>query len=151
MRDDLSEGLNKTLTIARTEQLRVYRQAGLDQYKASGVVEGQKRLAAHDGRVCAACIADEGTVYPLEATISDHPQGRCTAVPMVRDMPEVKWLSGEAWFRQQERATQLSILGKGRLDAYEAGQFKFADLVVHRQDATWGGSIVPRGLKELVQ
>ena len=76
MRDDLAGGLNKALVIARTEGLRPYREVGRSQYEKSGVVTGQKRLCGHDGRVCAACLADEGTVYGLREVISDHPQGR---------------------------------------------------------------------------
>lgn len=150
MRDDLSGGLQKALVIARTEQLRVYREVGRRQYEASGVVKGQKRLTAHDGRVCAACIADEGTLYGLGEVISDHPQGRCTSVPVVKGMPEVKWLSGEDWFRTQDETTQRGILGGGHFDAWQDGAFGFGDLVTHKRDAVWGGSITPTPLGELV-
>jgi len=150
MRDSLAGGLTKALTIARSEQMRVYRQAGLDQYKASGVVQGQKRLAAHDSRVCAACIADEGTLYSLEATISDHPQGRCTAVPLVDGMPEIHWLSGEAWFRTQPEGVQRSILGPGKFDAWRDGQFEFGALATPTFDETWGAGLRPTSLADLL-
>ncbi len=146
----LSGGLQKALVIARTEQLRVYRQASVDQYKASGVVSGQRRLAAHDARTCAACIADEGTLYGIDAVIADHPQGRCTGVPVVVGLPDVEWLSGEAWFRQQPRETQASILGNGRLEAWEGGAFEFGDLVTRTRDAVWGDGVVPTPLARLV-
>lgn len=149
MRDDLAGGLQKALEIARTEQLRVYREVHRSQYEASGVVRGQKRLTAHDDRVCPACIADEGTVYPLNVILSDHVQGRCTSVPVVEGLPEVTWLSGEDWFRGQDEGVQRSILGNGRYEAWREGQFEFGQLVTHQEDATWGGSIVPTALKEL--
>ena len=151
MRDALAGGLNKALVIARTEQLRVYRQASVDQYRASGVVRGQKRLTAHDDRVCAACIADEGTVYSLEATIPDHPQGRCTSVPIVDGMPEISWLSGEAWFRTQPEGVQRSILGPGKLAAWQDGQFDFGALATPTYDDTWGGGLRPTSLADLVR
>lgn len=77
MQNDLSEGLNKALQIARTESMRAYRTTQVTQYRESGVVRGIKRVCAHDDRVCAACLADEGTIYPLDAQIPDHVQGRC--------------------------------------------------------------------------
>lgn len=150
MMNDLAEGLNKALLISRTEQLRVYRQAAIGQYQDSGVVRGQKRLTAHDPRVCAACIADEGTVYPITATIPDHPQGRCTGVPVVIGLPEVTWEGGEDWFRNQPRGTQVSILGSGRLGAWEDGAFGFGDLVTRTRDDVWGAGLVPTPLKDLV-
>jgi hypothetical protein len=150
MRDDLAEGLNKAMVIARTEQMRVYREVSRQQYEYSGVVKGQKRLTAHDGRVCPACIADEGTVYPLGSTISDHPQGRCTSVPIVVGLPEVEWTGGEQWFRQQDGATQRAILGPGRFEAWQAGQFEFAALTTHTYDPTWGGGVRPTPLEQLV-
>jgi SPP1 gp7 family putative phage head morphogenesis protein len=107
MRDNLTGGLQKALVIARTEQLRVYRYAAIQQYQASGVVLGHKRLTAHDSRVCIGCLADEGTVYPITEAIPDHPNGRCTGVPVVRGMPEVQWQAGEGSFAAGTRAKSL--------------------------------------------
>ena len=150
MRDDLAGGLQKALVIARSEQLRAYRETNRAQYEHSGVVIGQKRLVTHDGRTCAACIADEGTLYDLRDIISDHPQGRCTSVPVVKGMPEVQWLSGEAWFRTQDEAVQRSILGDGRYEAWRDGRIEFSAMATHTYDETWGGGITPTPLSELV-
>jgi len=149
MRDDLAGGLQKALVIARTEQMRVYRQVSAEQYVRSGVVTGQKRLTAHDDRVCAACIADEGTVYPVGEPIPDHPQGRCTGVPVVKGVKPVTWLAGEAWFREQGGATQAAILEKGRFAAWKDGAFAFKDLVVPTYDETWGAGLAVAGLGTL--
>ncbi len=150
MMGGLAEGLNKALVIGRTEGLRPYRQMSLDQYKASGVVEGQKRLSAHDGRVCAACIAADGTIYLLIETIPDHPQGRCTSVPIVKGIPEPTWMSGEAWLKEQLESTQIRILGSGVHKAWKGNEFPFDALIHRTDDPTWGGSITPTPLKELV-
>ena len=150
MRDDLAGGLNKALVIARTEGLRPYREASRAQYEASGVVTGQKRLCAHDGRVCGACLADEGTVYGLGEVIPDHPNGRCTGVPIVTGMPETRWTAGEGWFQEQPQEVQVSILGQAKWQAYQEQRFKFADLVTHTHDATWGGGLTPTPLSKLV-
>jgi len=150
MRDDLAGGLQKALTIARTEQLRVYRQLHADSYAASNVVRGQKRLTAHDGRVCAACLADEGTIYSVYEILPDHVMGRCTSVPVLDEGPQVDWLSGEDWLKTQPIDVQQAIMGKGRWEAYNRGEFAFGDIVRHTHDSVWGGGIGVRNLSDLV-
>ena len=149
MREGLSLGLNRTLTIARTEQLRVYREANRDSYIASDVVEGYRRLSAHDGRVCAGCLLDEGTFYRNDEVMPEHPNGRCTMVPVVAGFPPVEWKKGADWFREQTPAMQQKILGKGRFAAWQDGQFDLDQLVVVKPNAIWGDSIGPTALKEL--
>jgi SPP1 gp7 family putative phage head morphogenesis protein len=157
MRDDLAEGLQKALTIARTEQLRVYREASRLQYRESGIISGYKRLTAHDDRVCAACLADEGHLYVLEDAMEDHPQGRCIAVPVVDwmaiagvELEPIEWLRGEEWLLTQGEGVQLSILGRGHYDAWQAGAFEFGQLVTRTFDPVWGGGLRVTPLKELL-
>jgi len=151
MQDDLSAGLNKALQIARTEQLRVYRTAQATQYRDSGVVSGIQRLCAHDGRVCAACLADEGRVYPADAMIPDHVQGRCGQVPvLIGDEPR-EWLAGEEWLLTQDPDVQRGILGAGRYDLWQAGQLDFQDIVRHTEHPTWGANIGVRPLQEMAK
>lgn len=145
----LSQGLNRTLTIARTEQLRVYRDAGRQQYQNSGVVTGYRRLATHDDRVCPACLMAEGTQYLLDEALDEHPNGRCAQVPIVKDLPQVRWTAGPAWFNQQDAATQRAILGPGRYDAWRAGEFDLNALISRRPDDTWGASLQPTPLRDL--
>lgn len=142
MRNDLAGGLNKAMIIARTEQLRVYRQVSAQSYERSGLVKGQKRLTAHDDRVCIGCLADEGTVYPVTEPIPDHPNGRCTGVPSVKNMPEVNWLSGEDWLKTQPEETQVVILGDKRYNKWKDGA-DFKGFSVLKKDAVWGDSVVP--------
>jgi SPP1 gp7 family putative phage head morphogenesis protein len=141
MRDNLTGGLQKALVIARTEQLRVYRYAAIQQYQASGVVLGHKRLTAHDSRVCIGCLADEGTVYPITEAIPDHPNGRCTGVPVVRGMPEVQWQAGEAWLRAQPEETQRAIMGAARWELWQAGDAKFGDFSQRTFSREWGAGV----------
>ena len=152
MRDGLGLGLNQALTVARTEQLRVYRESNRMQYEASGVVEGYKRISARDERVCPACLmADDGTIYPLDHAFDEHPQGRCTLVPVVSGLPEVTWTSGQEWFEQQDAAVQESILGKDYYEGWQNGQFNLTELVTRRYDETWGGALVTTPLNKLTQ
>jgi len=70
-------GLDRALTIARTEQLRAFRMASTAQYRESGIVKGFKRLATHDTRTCLACLMSDGEVFDSAEELSDHPNGRC--------------------------------------------------------------------------
>lgn len=149
MRDDLSQGLQKALVISRTEQLRAYRTANVQSYQASGAVRGQMRLSGHDSRVCGACVSDEGTIYPIDDVIPDHPQGRCTGVPIVNGAKIPEWTKGEDWFKIQDEATQRSILGPGKFDAYKEGRFGFAELKQSTKSATWGEGVKVASLKDL--
>ena len=148
MRDCLAEGLQKALVIARTEQLRVYRMAGVEQYKASGIVEGQKRLCAHDGRVCGACLGDDGTIYTLDEIIPDHPNGRCTSVPLVMGMPEPEWEVGAQWLATQDRDIQRSVLGP-LWEPWHDGQVDLRQLAVRTDHEIWGGGLRLPSFKEL--
>ncbi len=142
--------LDRMMVIARTEQLRAYRSANLDSYRESGVVTSYKRLATHDSRVCAACLMDEGHVYTLDEEMPEHPQGRCTLVPVVDGMPEPQWKQGQEWFEEQDPATQKDILGKGRYYAWQNGDFALSDLVTVKPNAVWGDSLQVTPLRDLV-
>lgn len=148
IRDDLSGGLNKALQITRTEQIRSYRQAAADQYKASGIVTQVKRLCAHNERTCIACLADEGKLYPADEPLPDHVQGRCTGIPVVPGA-DIKFQTGEDWLKSEPESVQRFIMGKGRFEAWKAGDAKFSDFVTHTDNETWGGGITPTPLKAL--
>lgn len=141
MQDALGGGLNNALRISRTEQLRVFRETAYQSYAESGVVIGYRRLTAHDARVCPACLSREGEFYPVGVTMPEHPQGRCTPVPVVRGAPRPDWLKGEDWFNTQPRETQLSIMGPGRLAKWEAGRLAFSRMAKVVPNAIWGDSL----------
>ncbi|HEX9597196.1 MAG TPA: hypothetical protein VF982_09990, partial [Anaerolineales bacterium] len=127
MKNGFGVGLKRALNIARTEQLRAYREASRLNYERSGVVRGYRRLSARDSRVCPACLmADDGTVYPLEAPFEEHPSGRCALVPALLNLPDVRWQSGPEWFLTISESAQAAILGPGRFEAWQAGQYVLA-------------------------
>ena len=150
MEGRLAGGLQKALVIARSEQLRVYRMAAAEQYRISGVVSGQRRLCAHDDRVCVGCLADEGTIYPVGTPMTDHPNGRCTGVPVVMGMPPVTWTGGETWLKQQDEGTQQQILGGERWELWQAGQVAFSRFTTPTYNPVWGGGVTPTPISELV-
>jgi SPP1 gp7 family putative phage head morphogenesis protein len=141
MAQGMARSRDRMEVIARTEALRTYKEANRQSYIASGVVRSYKRLATHDSRVCAACLLDEGTEYALGEEMPEHPQGRCTLVPVVDGVPQPKWVQGAEWFVEQPPATQTAILGKGRYEAWQRGAFDLGELVTVRPNATWGPSL----------
>lgn len=150
VRDGFSQSLNRMLNIARTEQLRVYRESSRMAYQASGVVGSYRRLATRDARTCVGCLMSDGQEYQLDQPLDEHPQGRCTLIPNVNGLPPVNWTKGPDWFLQQSPATQRSIMGPGKYDAWQAGQFNLDQLVSVRRNDTWGDSVQPTPLRDLV-
>lgn len=149
MREQMATGLERALTIARTETLRTYRAASDEQYRESGVVLGKRRLVAKFG-ACAACLARDNELVPLDEPAYDHPNGRCTFIPVVDGMPAPQWQKGPEWFREQPEAYQRQILGQGRYEAWKDGKFDFADLARDSHSQVWGRSLGVRPLKDLV-
>lgn len=142
MREGLQQGaLQRCLTIARTEQLRVYRQASLETYRASGVVRGYKRLAAKQVRTCISCLVADGRFYALDEEFDEHPNGRCTLVPVVMGVDEPTWESGLAWLERQPEAAQKQVMGLARWDLWKNGRVSLGEMVERHEHPVWGGSL----------
>lgn len=151
MRDRFGANLNHALTVARTEQLRVFRSATLAGYRESGVVEGWMRISARNEHVCAGCLmADNGQVYPTKQDYQAHPECHCASIPVVEGLSRLSWESGEEWFLRQGEGMQRTILGKGRFAAWQEGRYGLGQLVKTVRDPVWGEAVVPRPLRELV-
>ncbi len=151
MADGLADGLQKALVIARSEQLRVYRHATVEQYRASGVVQAFRRLASKSDRTCLACLMADGEVIPLGQEMYDHPNGRCTSVPILIAQPMPQWETGRQWLEGLGAEKQREFMGDRLYEAWRHGQgFDLAQLVRVTYDATWGKSLGVRSLSELV-
>jgi hypothetical protein len=146
MVDGLSLGLNRALNIARTEQLRVFREATRDSYKQSRIVSGYRRLATHDSRVCAGCLFSEGDFYILEEHFYEHPQGRCALLPEIINVDSIRWQTGQEWFASQDPFIQEKIVGAERLNLWKKGEVQLTDMVSLRENTKWGNSLVPTPL-----
>ena len=151
MRQGVDGGLNRLMMISRTEQLRAYRTATLDRYRASGVVAGYRRVAAKQERTCVACLVEDGKFYELSIEFQDHVNGRCSLVPILSGHEDdlLGRQSGREWFEAQDAEAQQRIMGQGKWDAWQAGKFGLDDLVTHPTSATWGTSIGVTPLKDL--
>ena len=145
----LGQTFTRMATIVRTEQLRVYRVTTLQSYRQGNVVIGYRRLSARDSRTCPGCLMADGRFYPLDHTFDQHPNCRCAAIPVLRSVPPVQFETGQQWFTRQPERTQRAILGKGRFEAWQAGDATLDDMVTVRPNATWGDAIVPTPVRDL--
>lgn len=151
MRLGLGQSFTRMQTIARTEQLRVYRETTLASYGASNVVIGYRRLSARDDRVCPACLMADGRFYRVEDGFDEHPNGRCALIPVLRNVQPVAFQTGQQWFAQQPEATQRRILGAGRYDAWSSGRASLDDMVSRDWSDDWGGSLRATRVRDLAR
>jgi SPP1 gp7 family putative phage head morphogenesis protein len=145
----LGQSFTRMQTIYRTEMLRTYRETTLASYANSRVVVGYKRLSARDDRVCPACLMADGRVYRVEDGFDEHPNGRCTLIPILANVPPVRFQTGQEWFRQQPEATQRRILGAGRFDLWRSGDASLDDMISRDWSDDWGGSLRPTRVRDL--
>ena len=163
LRAEYGMGLTRSLTIARTEQLRAYRTANDEIFKRSEVVAEKERVGTLDSRSCLACVMLDGTRYPVDEPMDDHPRGLCVFVPITKswaemgiDAPEPDFSRelAQDWFQRQDEATQQqmmsSSIGKDAYAAWKAGQFTLADIPKLRKNSVWGNAWSPKGLAELI-
>lgn len=149
MIDGTAEALNHSLTVARTEQLRVYREASRQQYETSGLVPSYRRLCAKNANTCAMCFALDGELYPTSELMHVHPNDRCTMVPNVVGMPRVDWETGEQWLKKQDPELREQILGQGASTMWNAGDIELQDLVTKVEHPDWGPSLQRTPLQNL--
>ena len=149
MRSAFAGNLYRARSIARTEVLRSYRTAALRNYRANDdVVKGWVWHAALTARTCAACWAMHGTVHGLDERLDDHPNGRCSAVPLTRSWAELGYKSvpetstrirpGEVVFWSLPETEQLQIVGSSKLAALQEGRIELVDLVQRHRSERWG-------------
>lgn len=138
----------KALTIARTETLRSYRSASLENYRANAdVVSGWVWLAELDADTCPVCWAMHGTVHGLEEEFGSHPQCRCSPSPLV---PGVEAPArGVDLFEQLPEPEQQQVLGPASYELYRQGRLGLEDLVGYRDDPDWGPVRYRRSLEAI--
>jgi hypothetical protein len=151
IRDGLAAGLNHVLLVARDQQIRAYREAGRQAYERSGVVEAYRRLCAKSTRTCLACLAMDGTIWPVSELMALHPQDRCSQIPIVNGLPPVRFQTGREWFMNQPEATQRRMMGPGTFEAWQAGRFDFRQLATVKDHPVWGPSARVTALRDLLR
>lgn len=154
-------GLARAMNIARTEMLDAHREAAR-QFRVANpdTVQGWKWLATLDARTCPSCLAKNGTEYgPDEPGPLDHPQGRCTGVPVTvswKDLgytnvtePPDTFPDARDWYDSLPDSDKLAVMGQTRAELLSVGDIGWEDLSARRQTPDWRDSYAPTALKEL--
>jgi SPP1 gp7 family putative phage head morphogenesis protein len=160
--DAFNGGRNRALVIARTEMLSAHREAGWAQDKAnSKVLAGWQWVAALDRRTCPSCLAQHGSMHPVdEPGPNDHQQGRCARVPVAKSWRELGFALDEpagilpdsrTWFDNQPDETRVAIMGQKRLDLLDSGKASWNDLTTKRITPGWRDSWAPTPVKDLLK
>lgn len=141
---------NRALVIARTLQLQTWRDATMLHYQAnSHIVRYMIRIAALDGRTCLACVALHGTRLEHGESLSDHYNGRCTAIGVTefvrRDIE-----TGEEWLRRQPRDFQQDLMGGAAWRAWMARALELMDFVEEVNDPLFGEMIREASLRGIL-
>lgn len=153
-------GLTRARNIARTELVDASREAALRSRKANAdTLTGWRWHADLSARTCPSCLAQHGSLHPLdEPGPHDHQQGRCTAVPVAKtwrdlgidlDEPGDDWPDAREWFDQQPPEVQERIMGKERLARLQDGRETWDNLSTRVSTAGWRDShhVTPLGRK----
>ena len=150
MAEAMSGNLQRAFLVARTEQMRAFRSAQVQEYRESGVVRGYRRRAALSGRTCLACLMEDGKFYDTLEQYSDHPGGRCSAEPVLMYYHTNPAKTGREWFESLTADKQREIMGEGHFRAWKDGAFSLDAVSRIHNHPTWGESpqVVP--LKELL-
>lgn len=154
-------------TLMRTLQMNAFRQAQAELQKQNrDILSHQIRIAALDGRTCLACVAAHGTRLAVGEPVLDHPNGRCTAIAvvkgreaptMVRYTPDGRRVganTGEEWFKaltpaQQEELVR-SVASGAAWRAIQSGEIGLPAFVGQGATELFGPHIYQRSLKEIL-
>ncbi|HOM83932.1 MAG TPA: phage minor head protein [Armatimonadota bacterium] len=151
-------GMTRALRICRTEMLRAYREATRANYQANSDIIAGWIWHAHLGpRTCMACWMMHGTVHPLDEPLFDHPNGRCTMLPLLKPLPELGGVSlmpgitpGKEAFLSLPAERQMAIMGADYYHAWKKGLVSLDDMVEVRESRRWGRSIGVPSLRRLL-
>ena len=150
LRDTLKVPLSRAKTIARTEAMRAYREGTRQEYQANdATVRGWIWVSALDKTTCASCIAQHGSLHPLDEQMSSHPSCRCVMAPQSVSWRDLGFTqigdpapieTGPHWFNRQDSATQAAIVGPTKHRAIRGRQITLPDLVERSTSPAWGPS-----------
>lgn len=160
IRDQMGGNLTRALLISRTEALRAYRMASLQNYAANAdVVKGWKWSATTDSVTCLACLALDGQEFSVdEQFMKAHPNCRCSPEPVTvsyKDMgldvrePGPRPTAAE-WFESLPESEQRQYFSGAAWKAYQDGAVTLKDFIGEQQSDEWGPSYVENSLKGIL-
>lgn len=150
IQDNFGRGLTDALRNTRTVQIYSYRDAARANYMATGFVEGWIWHAHFDDRTCLSCVAQHGTIHPLEERLNDHYSGRCVPLPYIAKFGNPVEQSGQAWFEAQPESQQKAMMGGRKWQAWKDGKFEFSQLSQEQENDVYGIMRTEASLKQLL-
>lgn len=153
-------GRQRAETIARTEMIRSAREAQRQLYTQNMAVQGYRRQATQDSRVCLACLALSGTLHKTDEIMPSHPNCRCVMVPATMSWAEItgdssipdtrpEVASPERILAGLSESDKLAIMGPQRYAMYKEGK-PLADFVQVIPNQEWGPNTRVRPLRDLL-
>ena len=152
-------GRQRAETIARTEMIRSAREAQRQLYTQNPAVQGYRRQATQDSRVCLACLALSGTLHKTDEIMPSHPNCRCVMIPATMSWAEITGddsipdtrppvATPEKILAGLSDADKLAIMGPARFEMYKNGK-PLLDMVQVKQDKDWGPTTRVLPLKDI--
>jgi len=136
--------VSRVQPLVRGALLGANRQASLETYRENDdLISGYLRLAAKSGTTCLACLALDGTTYPLDRMMPLHANCRCSLVPIVKGA-KLAFQTGQEWFAAQPEAFQRRRLGDAAFEEYRAGRLGLERFVAETEDPRWGRTVRER-------
>jgi SPP1 gp7 family putative phage head morphogenesis protein len=152
-------GRQRAETIARTEMIRASREAQRQLYTQNPAVQGYRRQATQDARVCLACLALSGTLQATDTIMPSHPNCRCVMIPATMSWAEITGDDSIPDTRPEVAtpdrilagltdAEKIAIMGPARFELYKNGK-PLLDMVQVKQDKDWGPTTRVLPLKDI--
>jgi hypothetical protein len=82
----------------------------------------------------------DGQRFETAEELTDHPRGKCTAVPWVQGVRPPVWETGKQYFNKLSADQQRELMGDEKYAAWKDGQFKLDDLAQMTHSKVWGDS-----------
>ncbi len=113
LRQRLGVTKGRAETIARTEIISAQDSATRASYKSANI-EHYVRIGTQDERICGACAARAGQVYPVDTPILLHPRDRCYSAPWFteeeqRNPRQSEWIHEHAKDAQKRSQQPLNF------------------------------------------
>jgi hypothetical protein len=165
--DAFAGNFQRALVVARTEQLRAFREVTAQTFaRNADVLDGWYWSSALSATTCPICWGLHGSLHPVSEKLQDHVCGRCVAVPLTKTWDEigkaldidlsgtpetrVRVTDGDTLLRRKGAAFQRQVFAgqPGRFELWRDGM-NLREMVGWTDDPDWGKSPVLRTLAEL--
>lgn len=130
----------RAMLITRESTFAVQRRATDQAYQANRrILRGKMRIERLDEKTCRACVALNGTIYPVDQIIPTHVGCRMTIAPVPRGgigLQEIE--DGDEWLRGQSETLQRRTIGSEEgWQAWTNGDVDLIDFV-ETYETEWG-------------